>query len=126
MIIRYIWRKCDAFGGKQPDDLVDAFWVEATQDEAETVVFPKLLPTEIAESRKLAVRYHKLAQEKDLLARSFCFLVAWDLRSIRPLPMDYPTATMWNTYSPFEKMPEAYVRTLEEIKYLKLPPKYDD
>jgi len=33
---------------------------------------------------------------------------------------------MWNTYSPFEKMPEAYVRTLEEIKYIKLPPTFDD
>ncbi|MHB8135741.1 MAG: hypothetical protein ACYDH1_16145 [Anaerolineaceae bacterium] len=121
MLIRYVWRNCDFHGEKQGADPIDAFWVEATQEEAEDGIFPGLMPTEIAESRKLAVRFHELAQQKDDLARPFCFLVARDLRLIRPLPLIYPTSSMWNAYSPFTAMPEVYIRTLDEIRNLKVP-----
>jgi hypothetical protein len=121
MIICYFWRDCYYRGKEWVAKPADAFWVEATQEEAETSVFPRLQPAAIIESRELVERDRDLATEMGDHARPFCFLVSRDLSSIDPFHVHYPVHPMWNAYSPFELMPGKEITCLEELQKLELP-----
>lgn len=121
MLIRWFWRDFDHHGKKCSVKPIDAFWVEATQEEAKSDIFPKLQPSAISKSRELAERFKKVAERRGNHARPFCFLVARDLSSIAPFPVHYPVHQMWNAYSPFESMPEMVVASLDDLWNLDLP-----
>jgi len=40
MIIQYFWRNCDLWGSDLEAEPIDAFWIEATKKEAESIIFP--------------------------------------------------------------------------------------
>lgn len=122
MRVCYFWPACD-FRGKQWGALLpmDAFWIEATAEEAEAAIFPRLQPEQVAESRGLAERFLELASTLGSPARPFCFLVARDLSSIDPFCVHYPFHQMWNAYSPFRAMPEREVVHLEDLTCINLP-----
>jgi len=101
MLILFFWRDCGYRGKKWGTEPLDAFWVEATQEEAENDVFPRLPPTTIVESRELAEHFKEVAELMGNPTRPFCFLVARDLSSIDPFTAHYPIHQMWNAYSPF-------------------------
>ena len=42
MIVRCFWPKCDFRNGEWEATPIDAFWVEATRDEAIQAIFPLL------------------------------------------------------------------------------------
>ena len=121
MIVRWFWRNCNFRGKDWGASPIDAFWVEATREEAVNDVFPKLQPAEIEESEKLAERFLQLAEEICRPARPFCFLVARDLSTIGPFHVHYPFHQLWNAYSPFKEMPTVNIQSLEEISTLILP-----
>ena len=100
---------------------MDAFWVEATREEAVNEVFPKLQPAEIKESQTFADQFIHLAEELGRSARPFCFLVARDLSTIDPFHANYPFHQMWNAYSPFEEIEAVIIQSLEEVRILVLP-----
>ena len=78
---------------------MDAFWVEATKEEAMTEIFPGLQPNEIEESQKFSEQNILLADKLGGPARPYCFLVARDLTTTDPFPVHYPFHQMWNGYS---------------------------
>jgi hypothetical protein len=121
MLVRRFWRDCNARGNKAKAEPVDAFWVEATSEEAEAAVFPLLGAAEVAQSRALAEECRKLAESRDCPVRAFCFLIARDLSTIDPFPVHYPFHHLWNAYSPFESIPARVVVHLEELRGLELP-----
>lgn len=101
---------------------MDAFWVEATEDEAGACIFPLMQPQQIAESRQLAEKWSRLAERLGNPARPYCFLVARDLSSIVPFHPHYPFHQLWNAYSPFKSMPEMTITDLTELHGIVLPP----
>lgn len=121
MLIRRFWRNCDYRGKSWGAAPIDAFWVEATQEEAEVEVFPRLQSQTINESKELAERYKRIAEEVRNPPRSFCFLVARDLSTIDPFHVHYPFHQLWNAYSPFESMSEIVIANLDELRNLDLP-----
>ena len=127
MIVCYFWRDCN-FRGRQWDvEPIDAFWVEATREEAEATVFHCLEPTIVRESEALAHKHTRLAERLATALgtppRPFCFLVARDLSTIDPFHVHYPFHQLWNAYSPFERMPEQEIVQLYDLTDLVLPPK---
>jgi hypothetical protein len=98
---------------------MDAFWVEATLEEAEIVIFPRLQPEAVAESKSTAERQAELA--KSLGCDPYCFLVARDLSSIDPYQVHYPFHQLWNGYSPFEEMSRKTICRMEELADIVLP-----
>ena len=118
MRVRCFWRDCTYRNRTWGSPPVDAFWVEATEQEARSAVFPLLKPEQVAESRKVAEQYHHAAVDP---ARPFCYLVARDLSSIDPFHPHYPFHQLWNAYSPFESMSEITVSTLDALLAVVLP-----
>lgn len=100
---------------------MDAFWVEATQEEAINEVFPKLQPAEIVESKEFVERFIQIAKELCNPPRPYCFLVAQDLSTTDPFHVHYPFHQLWNGYSPFEVMATVDIQSLEEVGTLVLP-----
>jgi hypothetical protein len=121
MLVRLVWRDCGYRGKRWGAEPIDAFWVEATAEEAEAEVFPLLRPEQVAESRKRSEEGRSIADRIGSPARPFCFLVARDLSTIAPFHVHYPFSPMWNAYSPFRPMPECWISRLEEVAGLSLP-----
>ena len=94
---------------------MDAFWVEATHDEAIQAVFPLLTPTKRSQSERFAADYPQLAQQIAQPPRPFCFLVARDLSSIDPFHVHYPFHQLWNAYSPFRAIAERSIDSLDQL-----------
>lgn len=117
MRVRAFWRDCTFRHKAWRGDHVNAFWVEATAEEAAAKVFPLLNQQQIGESIQLAGEFGGLADA----TRPFCFLVARDLISIDPFPPHYPFHPMWNAYSPFESMPEVAIAALDDLRDIVLP-----
>jgi len=120
MLIRCFWPACDFRGKSWGAAPVDAFWVEATREEAEISIFPRLNPAALAESKKLAKKHSHLAAMEDP-SRPYCFLVARDLSSIDPFQFHYPFHQLWNAYSPFELIGPFMITSLGELGNLQLP-----
>lgn len=119
MLVRCFWRDCDYRGKERGAGRIDAFWVEATGEEAVAAVFPRLRAEQIAESRELAEQGRRIAEELGTPARPFCFLVARDLSTIDPFQVHYPFHPLWNGSSPFESISEQMIADLEELRRLK-------
>ncbi len=114
MVVRLFWKNC--FLCER-----DALWVEATADEAEADIFPRLGGEVIAESRTLAEQSGPLASSLGRPGLTFCFLVSKDLSLIRPFHVYYPFHQLWNAYSPFRARPEVRIETLDECRDIVLP-----
>jgi hypothetical protein len=119
MIVRWFWRNCDYRRKEWGAARMDAFWVEATLEEAEAAIHPRLTHEDVAKSKALAERLAEFARSR---GRSpYCFLVVRDLSSIDPHEFHYPFHHMWNAYSPFSEMPERKIARLEELASIELP-----
>ena len=108
MLIRFKWHNCDLCDG-------DAFWLEATEQEAREQVFPLLSSENVAASEKDAHESGALAAMAGNPDHTFCFLVTADLKFIRPFKAGYPFHQLWNGYSPFEKIDSKEIMDLSEI-----------
>jgi hypothetical protein len=124
MRVRFYWRNCEYQGQNWHAGPVDAFWVEATEQEARTSVFPAMMPCQIEESYRLVAQYGRAAAAIGNSECPFCYLVARDLSSLAPLPPHYPVHQLWNAYSPFERMSEVTVDDLTDLQSITLP--HDD
>ena len=114
MLTRLYWTQCTlARSESQP---IDTFWLEATQKEAEALIFPYCSARTIAKSQAYGIRDREIALKFDCRARSYCFLIAQDLSTIEPFAVHYPYSPMWNARSPFKKIVESYFATLEDLK----------
>ncbi len=121
MRVRYYWPKCTNRGRSTDAPAIDAFWVEATQQEAEAAVFPSLNPHQVDESRRLAEEFSHVAKALGDPARAFCYLVARDLSSVDPRPPHYPVHQLWNAYSPFKPISETTIAYLGDLRSIALP-----
>jgi len=115
MIVRCFWPSCDYRQKKETATPIDAFWVEATHEEAIHSVFPRLSRELRLESKRLAARCDALAKTVSQPPRPFCFLVARDLSCIDPFEVYYPFHQMWNGYSPFRSIPEQTIASLHQL-----------
>lgn len=122
MLIRAFWQAGSINRKEWEPRLEDAFWVEATGEEAERCVFPRIEPAAREKSKDLAKKGRGIAASLGTPARPFCFLVTRDLNSIRTFWVHYPFANLWNGYSPFREMPETFITSLDEVRSLELPP----
>ena len=121
MLIRTFWRSCTHRNNTWSAEPVDAFWVEATREEALAHIFPRLEPEQIEESEQIVRRDGRAAALLGHPNRPYCFLVARDLSSIDPFAPHYPVHPMWNAYSPFETMPAITVAALADLQTIPLP-----
>jgi hypothetical protein len=126
MLVRWFWRDCDFQDDQWGAEPKDSFWVEATLDEAEAVIFPRLKAEAVQKSLWLGEHYGEFAKQVSQPPRPFCFLVTRDLRAITPENVGYPFHHMWGAYSPFRTMPPVEISRLEEVADLILPDKIDD
>ena len=101
---------------------MDAFWVEASQREAEKSVYPMLSQAEVSKSRQLVKEFSHVAGFLGNPDQPYCFLVTRDLASIEPFPSHHPVHNLWNGYSPFKSMPRKVVENLAELRDIELPP----
>jgi hypothetical protein len=109
MLIRFKWQNCDLCDG-------DAFWLEATEQEAREQLFPRLSNETIDASEQLARGSEAFAAIMGCPERTFCFLVSDDLTSIHPFKAGYPVHQLWNGYSPFEEIDPLEIITIAEMK----------
>ena len=115
MIVRAFWPSCTIRQRKRGATPIDAFWVEATHEEAIQSVFPMLSHELQSQSEQFAARGEHIAKETSQRPRPFCFLVARDLSSIDPFEVHFPFHNLWNAYSPFRSIPERTVTTLDQL-----------
>jgi hypothetical protein len=115
MVVRTYWPSCDYRQKKWGARPIDAFWVEATREEAVEAVFPMLSPELRTQSERIAGEHARLAGEISRPPRAYCFLVAWDLSSIDPFHVHYPFHQCWNGASPFRAIPERTITSLGEL-----------
>jgi hypothetical protein len=115
MIVRCFWPKCDFRNGEWGATRIDAFWVEATRDEAIQAVFPLLSSEAQARSMGFSSECSDLAEKIAQPPRPFCFLVAKDLSSIDPFHVHYPFHQLWNADSPFRAIAERLISSLDEL-----------
>ena len=110
MLIRFIWKDCDICSE-------DAYWLEASEQEAKRHIFPLLDDDDIAQSIKFSENAEHLAEMMGNPEHTFCFLISQDTTFIRPFQVHYPVHQLWNAYSPFEEIDEIEIVDLSEIKY---------
>jgi hypothetical protein len=115
MIVRRVWPSCDFRQKTWEATLIDAFWVEATHEEAIQSVFPLLSRELELESEELGAECEDLAETISQPPRPFCFLVARDLSSIDPYEAHYPVHQLWNAYSPFRSLPDRTITSLHDL-----------
>ena len=121
MLVRRIWYNCDYRNKSWDAEPCDALWVEATLDEAQKDIFPRLSDEGIAESKLCTNRcrhYIESCANEGKEVYPYCFLVARDLSSIDPFHATYPFDNLWGGYSPFEEFPETRIDNLEQLKSL--------
>jgi len=121
MLIRFIWRHCDY--ERIPENLrkfrIDAFFLEASREEAEEAVFPFMKPEAIRESKRLGLKY--LWNGQRILARPYCFLAARDLSYVFPESPVYPFDDL-RSPGMFETLePVISVDSLRTLRYLSMP-----
>lgn len=113
MLIRLYWPKCPFRNGSWEQIPIDAYWVECTAQEAEDHVYPLLDEVLVKKSREMASKKCDLDFD-----RPYCFLVAKDLSFIDPFFPHYPSANLWNAYSPFRDIEPRDINDLQEIENL--------
>ena len=121
MRVRFVWPRCTNRGGLRDQSPVDAFFVEAAEQEAAESILPRL-PRECTDKDRSSNHMHtRMAEIMGNKDYSFCFLVARDLSSMDRFPPHYPVANQWNAYSPFYHMPEFTITSLDDLKDVILP-----
>ena len=122
MVVRFFWRDWN-FGRKpdKGDHQVDAFWVEATSQQAAQHIFPLLDPDTVLQSEAFVATDDYRTEIPLSTPHPYCFLVSRDLSHVRPYPLRYPYHQLWNAYSPFEHMDEVHIQGLEELTGFVLP-----
>jgi len=115
MIVRSCWPLCEYRNGSWKSPPMDAFWVEATHEEATEPVFPLLSPAKRCESEQASTQCEVIAGVNSQPPGPFCFLVARDLSSIDPFPLHYPFHILWNACSPFRRIPERAISHLDQL-----------
>ena len=121
MRVRFYWPECTNRGRSTDAPAVDAFWVEATQQEAQASVFPTLTPHQVEESRRMAKQFSHVANALGDPARAFCYLIVPDLSSVDPRPPHYPVHQLWNAYSPFKPISETTIADLSDLRSIAVP-----
>jgi len=121
MLARYFWRKCDYPEWSQCEKSIDAIWIEATEVEAEKLIFPYLSPKLIKKSKDLSEKCFEVEKILGSPAKSFCFLISKDLTNIHPCHARYPFHQLWNGDSPFEKMQIVTLISLSDIAEIEIP-----
>lgn len=113
MLVRLYWNQCTLT--RPENQPIDAFWVEATENEAKNLVFPYCSADIVARSQMYGARDREIAAQFGSISRPCCFLIAHDLSTIKPLAVHYPYSPMWNAYSPFRKIAEHHIDSLEKL-----------
>ncbi len=111
--VRFVWRDCDLCSG-------DAFWVEASKNEAEISIFPLLSDAVISESEKQSNNSGGIVETLGNPNLTYCYLISKDLKFIRPFPDHYPIHQLWNAYSPFEEISEVHIKEISELDEISL------
>lgn len=121
MIVRMVWQNYDFRNMTWYAAPIDAFWVEATLEEAEKRIFPILATEKIERSKGLAIKNQRYGNMFGYGDHIYCFLVARDLSSIDSFRRDYPVSQMWNGDSPFRPIPLKDINDLKEVENVVLP-----
>lgn len=122
MRVRFFWPDCTYRNHRWGASPVDAFFVEATEQEAAACILPLLPQTGPKEVPPAGDRYARAAELMGDRTRTCCFLVARDLSTVDRFSPHYPIANQWNGDSPFRDMPEITITTLTELREIVLPP----
>lgn len=112
MLIRFKWQNCYLCGE-------DAYWLEATEQEAREQIFPLLNKDTIDASEELARGSEAFAAIMGRAELTFCFLVSADLTFIRPFKAGYPVHPLWNGYSSFEEINPIEIIKLSEVENIR-------
>jgi len=115
MKIKVYWPQCGSAFYKYREDIIDAFWVECTMQEAEKNVFPLLTDEQVKESLKY---WHPQEEDHPDLPFSYkqlYFLISKDLKTIIPFAAHFPYAGQWNGYCPFREIGEREINDLHGI-----------
>ena len=116
MLVRYYWPNCSKrLNESGKNTTVDAFWVEATLEEAEKAVFPLISDEARKDSENRARIFFSIAEEIMNPPHPYCFLVDKDIGMIEPNDVHYPFHHMWNAYSPFRKIEMHEIVSLDEL-----------
>lgn len=120
MLLRMFWPECREFHPREPVRLLDGLWVEATREEAEAEILPRLAPEAVAISHRAASAdwYARMIGDPP---RPYCYLVAEDLSVILPQNCRFPVHQLWNAYSPFGEFEAFDFSRLEEIRHFAPP-----
>ena len=121
MIVRYCWPNYESRESVQCAP-TDAFWVEATAEEAVVAVFPYISDEQKESSEREVLCFGHIAKDVGDPPRPYCFLVTKDLRSIEPHPVHYPFHQLWNAYSPFRFIGGHKISKLEQLASLQYTP----
>lgn len=121
MRVRIVWPQCDFRHGKWDAPPLDAYWVEATREDAEALIFPHLDDPLRDKSLTYGLSRRQSADPLGATPLPFCFLVACDLSAIEPMDASYPFSSLWNDECPFVLIPEFSVRSLEELRDRAVP-----
>ena len=121
MLVRLGWPDCNPsrYGIRELSELVDAFWVECTPEEASRLVEPRMSEEDLSSIERVGAHYGwpHLYDGADRC----CFLVARDLSFISAFHAHYPVHQMWNAYSPFREVAATTIETLDQIPALPKP-----
>lgn len=124
MRVRLFWPSCDLFDVGKSGTFMDAYWVEATREEAEADILPRL-------NQELQVKSHqeavddKFAKQNGNPPRPYCYVVTKDLSNIIPFNCRYPFHQLWNAYSPFGRFQPFLFTRLEELMDFAVPAEID-
>ncbi len=111
----------------------DQFWIGCNKEEALNIFLPKLSPEEkesffqiIEEMKRKEKKEYdsyweaiKEATDTEEIYYAY-FNVSRDLSICFPQYPHYPISNMWNAYNPFRKIDHTTIKSLEELKDLKM------
>ena len=114
MLTKLYWNNCTL--ARLESQPIDSFWIEATRKEAETLIYPYCSSETIVQSRLYGESDGEIAAKIGDALRSYCFLTARDLSTVKAFPVYYPYSPMWKAHSPFKKVAPQKLSDLFELK----------
>ncbi len=105
------------------------FWIGCSEEEAKSIFLPKLSPRNkklyfeiIENTKRMTQEYWDMVMEVLETEEKFYayFNVSRDLSICFPQKPHFPFANMWNAYSPFRKIDQITINSLDELKSLKM------
>jgi len=113
MIVRYIWKECKFQNGSWNNKPIDSYWIECSSEEANHCIKPFLSEPQIKRLEK-ELSYQSLNSPGKGIKKIYV-LVSNDLSSVQLTSAHYPFGSLWNAYSPFQKIEEIEIENLEQI-----------